>query len=429
MRDHGVLGDDDDAVADEVALVVEVFRLAGGGDDHVVPDAGVLVDDGVLDFAMGADAHAGLALALRALHGFLGLVIVAAENDDAVQFRAVADDGAQADNGVADPGAVDDAAVRNHGVVHLGAVDLGAGQIAGPGEDGRAHVEEIEARQLGDEVEVRLEEVPDGSDVLPIALIDIGENPVGGDGLRDDVLAEVGQVVVQQVANDVAVENIDAHGGQVGLAAVGDGELRVHLGRDLQRIEDGGICRLFHKAGDPLLVVNLHDAEGTGLVARHRQGGDGDVRARFAVLFDDLLEIHPVQLVAAQNQEVIEIVVEEVDQVFADGIGRALVPRGGGGGLLRGHDFHEAGGKLVELVRPRNVAVERGGIELGQDVDAAEPGIDAVGNRDVDNPVFAGQRHGRFGAVLGQGEESAPLPATHDDAENLADVERLAARL
>ena len=378
---------------------------------------------------MGADAHAGLAFAFRALDGFLRLVIVAAEDHHAVQLCAVADNGAQADDGVANPGAVDDAAVGNDGVVHLGTVDLGAGQIAGPGENGRAHVEEIEARQLGDEVEIRLEKVPDGSDVLPIALINVGEDPVRVDGLGDDVLAEVGQVVVQQVANDVAVENVDAHGGQVGLAAVGDGELRVHLGRDLERIQHGVVLGLFHKAGDALLVVNLHDAEGAGFVARDRQRGDGDVCARFAVLFHDLLEIHPVQLVAAQNQEIIEIVVEEVDQVFADGIGRAFIPGRGGGGLLRRHDFHEAGGKLVEFVRPRNVAVERGGIELGQDVDAAEPRINAVGNRDVHNPVFAGQRHGRFGAVLGQGKEATPLTATHDDAENLADVERLAARL
>jgi hypothetical protein len=84
------------------------------------------------------------------------------------------------------------------------------------------------------------------------------------------------------------------------------------------------------------------------------------------------LKIHPIQLVAAQDEQVIEIVVHEVDQVFAHGIRRAFIPRGVVERLLRRENFHEAGGKLVELVGPRNVAVQRGGIELRQNVDAAE---------------------------------------------------------
>ena len=56
-------------------------------------------------------------------------------------------------------------------------------------------------------------------------------------------------------------------------------------------------------------------------------GGDGDVRAGLDVLGDDLAEIHPIQLVAAQDEEVIEIVVEEMHQIFAHGVGRALIPR------------------------------------------------------------------------------------------------------
>ena len=65
MRNHGVLRDDHDAVADEIKLVVHVFRLAGGRDGHVVPDARVLVNDGVLDLAVLADADARPAVAVR----------------------------------------------------------------------------------------------------------------------------------------------------------------------------------------------------------------------------------------------------------------------------------------------------------------------------------------------------------------------------
>ena len=125
-----------------------------------------------------------------------------------------ADDGAQADDGVGDARAVDDAAVGNDGVVNLRAVDLGAGQIARAAENRRAHVEEIEPRQFGDQVQVGLEKRADGADVLPVTLKDVGENAVRVDGVRDDVLAEIGQGIVQQFADELAVENVNAHRGQ-----------------------------------------------------------------------------------------------------------------------------------------------------------------------------------------------------------------------
>ena len=94
--------------------------------------------------------------------------------------------------------------------------------------------------------------------------------------------------------------------------------------------------------------------------------------------------------------------------------------------LLRREDFHEAAGEMVELIGVRNVAVQRGGIELRQNVDAPEAGVDAVGDRDVHEPVFARERHGGFGAVLGQWKQPRALAAAHDDAEHLARVGGLA---
>ena len=138
-------------------------------------------------------------------------------------------------------------------------------------------------------------------------------------------------------------------------------------------------------------------------------------------------EIHPIQLVAAQNHELFEIVVEEMDEIFPHGVGRPFIPRGVGERLLRREDFHEpAAGKFVELVGARNVAVQRGRIELCQNVNAPEAGVDAVGDRDVHEPVFAGERHGGLGAVLRERKQPRALAAAHDDAENLAGVGGLA---
>src|SRR4051794_19605047 len=58
VRDDAVLGNNHDAVADEIQWMVHVLRLARRRDDDVVPDARVLVDDRVVDPRVGADADA-----------------------------------------------------------------------------------------------------------------------------------------------------------------------------------------------------------------------------------------------------------------------------------------------------------------------------------------------------------------------------------
>jgi hypothetical protein len=80
---------------------------------------------------------------------------------------------------------------------------------------------------------------------------------------------------------------------------------------------------------------------------------------------------------------------------------------------------------MIELVRLRNVPVQGGGIELSQKINPPQSGVDAVGNRDVNDAIFAGQRNGRLGALFGQGKQPRPLPATHDDRKHIARVWRL----
>ena len=55
--------------------------------------------------------------------------------------------------------------------------------------------------------------------------------------------------------------------------------------------------------------------------------------------------------------------------------------------------------------------VQRRGVELRQDVDAAQPRVDAVRNRNVHQPIFPGQRHRRLGAFIGEGKQPRPGPA------------------
>ena len=119
-----------------------------------------------------------------------------------------------------------------------------------------------------------------------------------------------------------------------------------------------------------------------------------------------------------------EVVVEQVGQVLAHRVGRALIPGGVGEGLFRREDFHEAAGEMIKLVGLRNVPVQRGRVELRQQIDALEVGVDAVRDGDVHQAVLAGERHRRLGAILGEGEQARALSAAHDDGKDVAGVGR-----
>jgi hypothetical protein len=104
-----------------------------------------------------------------------------------------------------------------------------------------------------------------------------------------------------------------------------------------------------------------------------------------------------------------------VREVFPNGVRRAFIPGSVGQRLLRRQDFHKTAREMVKFICARNMPVQRRGIKLRQNVDAPEPGIDAVGNRDVHQPVFSRQRHRWLGAVLGQRKEPRALATPHDD--------------
>ena len=205
--------------------------------------------------------------------GLERFVVVAAEQDHPVQHRAGAYGAAQPDDAVRNDGAVENTAVGNHRMIQLGAIDLRARQKARTAENRRGHVEEIEARQFVGDIEVGLEESANGADVLPVTLEHKREHPQILNRVRDDMLAKVGQGIVQQAADDFTVEDVDAHIGQHQLPLALDSKCGIPLRRQFQRIEQRRILGFLHKARDAAFGINLHDAQRlrrvrpTGIVA------------------------------------------------------------------------------------------------------------------------------------------------------------------
>src|SRR6266852_3211507 len=60
------------------------------------------------------------------------------------------------------------------------------------------------------------------------------------------------------------------------------------------------------------------------------------------------------------------------------------------------------------------MAVQAGAVELGDDEDAVDAGIQAVADGDVDEAELAAHRYGRLGSVPRQGPQTASLSAAQD---------------
>ena len=148
-----------------------------------------------------------------------------------------------------------------------------------------------------------------------------------------------------------------------------------------------------------------------GLAVVDGQGGDRHVGLVLLVRLEHFAEIHAIELVAREDQHVVDARLLDVPQVLPHGVGGALVPVGVVLRLLGGEDFDEAAVEGVEDIRAADMLVQAGGIELRQHVDAVQAAVDAVGDGDVDEPILSGHGNGRFGTDLGQRVKPRTLSA------------------
>src|SRR4051812_3430967 len=63
------------------------------------------------------------------------------------------------------------------------------------------------------------------------------------------------------------------------------------------------------------------------------------------------------------------------------------------------------------------MAVKRHAVELRQDINRSGTGIEAVADRDVDQPIFAAKRDGRFGTIFGERKQTCAGATTHHNRQ------------
>src|SRR3984893_4307837 len=110
--------------------------------------------------------------------------------------------------------------------------------------------------------------------------------------------------------------------------------------------------------GDAAIHTTLHNPKLGSPMSMYGFGRQCDIDARLNVLVQQRAKIHPVQLIAAQNQIIIERALEEVAHVLPDGVGRALIPLRARRRLLRRKNIDETAREIVELVARLDMSMQ-----------------------------------------------------------------------
>jgi hypothetical protein len=154
--------------------------------------------------------------------------------------------------------------------------------------------------------------------------------------------------------------------------------------------------RLFQKPLDKGICARFYDAQGRGCLPVHQGSRYGEPGFGSKVLFEHFVQVHPIELIPRYDEIVAGFLRPEMYEILSHGIGGSLVPARVDRGLLGGQNFDEAAGKTIEVIRPGDMEMKAGGIELGENIDFSETCVDAVGDRDIHDAELAAEGYGRL---------------------------------
>ena len=233
----------------------------------------------------------------------------------------------------------------------------------------------------------------------------------------DDVLAEVVvrrliRVGLERAHEHVGVEDVHAH------------RCEREVGRSRNRT---ALLRLLLEPGHALRLVHGDDAEATRLGLRHFDCGE---RHRGAALLMEPQHpriVHFVDVIAGEHDQVPRTLARDRIQVLINRIRRSLIPVLAHA-LLRRQNLDEFSELLRDDAPPHpDVAVERERLVLRGDEHAAQTGVDAVAEDEIDDAVRSAEVHGRLGAFLRQRVQALADAACEHDDEAVVEQRRHAA--
>ena len=168
-----------------------------------------------------------------------------------------------------------------------------------------------------------------------------------------------------------------------------------------------------------------HDAEIARLRQRRLEAAHRHVGVRLDVLLQHLLVVHLVDMVAGQHDHVQRrVALDDVD-VLIDGVGGAEIPDRLRNALRRRQDVEALVALWAEEVPAAlQVADQAVRLVLRRHRDAANAGIERVRQGEVDDPRFAAEIDGGFGAPIGQLHQPTASPSGEHVGHGVARVGR-----
>ena len=207
----------------------------------------------------------------------------------------------------------------------------------------------------------------------------------------------IGGVAAELVEQEVRVEHVDAHARER------------HVGPSPHRRR---LLRLFNKRADEIVGVDMHDPERGRLAERNLEAADGHVGGLLHMLREHLFVVHLVDVIARQDDDVFRrVALDDVD-VLIDRVRRPGVPRPVRHALARGQDVEA----LVALVAEEIPAAlqmpdEAVRLVLGGDADAADAGIERIGEGEIDDARLAAEMHRGLGPPIRELEQPGAAAA------------------
>ncbi len=158
-----------------------------------------------------------------------------------------------------------------------------------------------------------------------------------------------------------------------------------------------------------------------GKVLLHLDDRHGKIGVFFQVIGDHLPVVHLVDVVSRKDEDQVGAVLLQDIDVLVDGVGGSQVPVFSDSLLGRNEvdEFIQLGVEDVPTLE--DMAVEGKGFVLGEQVDPADSGIQAVAQGEVDDAVDAAEGNGRLGPILGKGIESFSPSARQDHRQDSID--------
>ena len=210
--------------------------------------------------------------------------------------------------------------------------------------------------------------------------------------------ASLGQRIDQRPGG----EDVVAHRGERGLGVVR---------------QTGRLDRLLEKLLDLVVGRGVDHAERAGLAPRHPDACHCAPEAAVDMRLEHLRDVHPIDVVRAEDHDIVGFLVADQVHRLIDRVSAALVPPRPEA-LLRGHGRDVVAEHRRHPPRQRDVFVERVRLVLRQHRDLPHPRVGQIGEHEVDQAIGAPERDRRFCAIHGQRHQPFSFAASQYDRQN-----------